>query len=321
MTHSSPDTDRYQTLVARLATTLDLEAGLADAVLPARHAALAQYTSRILDVEAGLRAIVANRAPTLAPPASSRRPVNIVPVMVTVIAWIGLALVLATLPGQALLTHPPAARVVGYYRVAQFSPDVELVDVFISKVGDPTFSTRVIRQVSYASMSTYSDLPAGTYVVAMRRPGDTGPPVITTQFTVQAGQSYTIAGVGRHANLGLIVFVDDLARPTDGQAKLRVINASIASGGIAVTVDGRPRGQPIAFAATTQYEEVHPGEVRIVATPVGSSGRRVVLTVSLAAGNVYSLLLVDGPAGLALQLRADVHGPAGIPDGGVETTS
>ena len=108
-------------------------------------------------------------------------------------------------------------------------------------------------------MSKYLTLPVGTYAVAMRKQGDppATPPVLTTQVTVTAGGAYTIAGVGKFAGLGLKVYEDDLNRPTDGRAKVRVIQASVASPILDVGLaDGTPVAQGINFASTTPYRAV-----------------------------------------------------------------
>jgi hypothetical protein len=210
---------------------------------------------------------------------------------------------------------------VGYVRLAHLSPDAPMVDVYLSKVGDAAFKEQIFTHVGYGVISTYMPLPVGTYAVAMRKQGDPAstPPVLTTQVTVTAGGAYTVAGVGRFSGLGLKVLTDDLSRPTDGKAKVRVIQASVSAPVLDVFL---PSGEPIAtavsFASTTPYQVVSPGTWMLRLKPNGSSTVTTV-AANLVAGSVYTLLVLDGPNGLKLEMRVDAHGGGSAPDGGVET--
>ena len=82
------------------------------------------------------------------------------------------------------VTTPATAEdAVGYVRLAHLSPDTPKVDVYLSKVGDGSFTTQVFPHVGYGTMSKYLALPVGTYAVAMRTEGApaSSPPVLTTQ--------------------------------------------------------------------------------------------------------------------------------------------
>ncbi len=220
----------------------------------------------------------------------------------------------------ATTTPVHAEAAVGYVRLAHLSPDTPKVDVYLSKVGDSSFTTQVFEHVGYGVMSNYLALPVGTYAIAMRTEGApaTSEPVLTTQVTVTEGGAYTVAGVGKYSGLGLKVFNDDLTRPTDGKSKVRVIQASVKAPILDVDLnDGTPVAKAVSFASTTNYQVVNPGTWTLRLRPNGSSSATT-LGVDLAGGSVYSLLVIDGPRGLALQLRADARGGATAPDGAVE---
>ena len=220
----------------------------------------------------------------------------------------------------ATTTPVHAEAAVGYVRLAHLSPDTPKVDVYLSKVGDSSFTTQVFEHVGYGVMSKYLALPVGTYAVAMRTEGApaTSEPVLTTQVTVTEGGAYTVAGVGKYSGLGLKVFNDDLTRPTDGKSKVRVIQASVQAPILDVDLDdGTPVAKAVSFASTTNYQVVNPGQWTLRLRPNGSSSTTT-LGVQLAGGSVYSLLVLDGPRGLALELRADARGGATAPDGAVE---
>jgi hypothetical protein len=216
---------------------------------------------------------------------------------------------------------PAAAADTGYVRLAHLSPDTPAVDVYLSSQSGAV-AEKVFPAVAYGALSDYLRLPTGGYAVAMRKAGAprSEAPVLTTQVTVASGGAYTVAGVGRYADLGLRVLDDDLSLPPDGRAKVRVVQASVRSPvlGVAVT-DGPTLGTGIAFATTTGYNQVEPGRWTLRVQPSGGA-RATTLPVTLAAGSVYSLLILDGGnGGLVAELHTDAGRQGGVPSGGVET--
>ncbi|GAB3181192.1 uncharacterized protein DUF4397 [Micromonospora palomenae] len=229
----------------------------------------------------------------------------------------------ALLLGTALTAAatPPARAAapqdVGYVRLAHLSPDTPAVDVYLSAPG--AAEPRVFPAVGYGVVSDYLPLAAGRYAVAMREAGAPAsqPPVLTTEVAVEAGAAYTVAGVGRHADLGLRVLADDLSAPAPGQAKVRVVQASVRAPVIDVAAtDGPAIADAVRFATTTDYREVEPGRWRLRLG--GDNGPTTDAEVTLSGGRAYSLLVLDGRrGGLATELREDARGGAVIPAGGV----
>jgi Domain of unknown function (DUF4397) len=176
--------------------------------------------------------------------------------------------------------------------------------------------------VGYGVLSNYLTVPVGTYSVSMRTAGApaTDPPVLTTDVTVLAGKAYMVAGVGKHAGLGLRVVEDDLSPPAAGKAKVRVIQASVAAPVLDLSiVGGSPIADGVGFATTTGYFEVPPGRWTLRAQGT-NSGPASTLPVHLAQGNVYSLLVLDtGNGGLTAQLRIDAARRGTVPNGAVQT--
>ncbi|MGN9890857.1 DUF4397 domain-containing protein [Micromonospora sp. L31] len=228
----------------------------------------------------------------------------------------------ALLLGAALTAAAPPARAaapqdVGYVRLAHLSPDTPAVDVYLSAPG--AAEPQVFPAVGYGVVSEYLTLPAGRYAVAMREAGAPAsqPPVLTTEVAVEADAAYTVAGVGRHADLGLRVLADDLSAPAPGQAKVRVVQASVRAPVIDVAAtDGPAIADAVRFATTTDYREVEPGRWRLRLG--GDNGPTTDAEVTLTGGRVYSLLVLDGRrGGLATELREDARGGAVTPAGGV----
>ncbi|HEY2795653.1 MAG TPA: DUF4397 domain-containing protein [Micromonosporaceae bacterium] len=228
---------------------------------------------------------------------------------------------LAGLSGTAIVGAPAAAAssTDGFVRLAHLSPDTPSVDVYLNALTF-TMKQQVFYGVAYGTVSAYEMVPPGTYSVAMRPSGakpDT-PPVITTNVTVAAGHAYTVAGVGKHAALGLKVYTDNLSSPLDGRAMVRIVQASIKAPLLNVSVKGGAAiASNVPFATTTTYRSVSPGVLTLLVGPVG--GTAVPLNVTLLPNSVYSILVLDGPHALTAQLRTDAVTKGVTPVGSVAT--
>ncbi|MEU8076049.1 DUF4397 domain-containing protein [Catellatospora citrea] len=214
-----------------------------------------------------------------------------------------------------------AAATVGYVRLAHLSPDTPAVDVYLTSLSG-TVAPKVFKKVAYGAVSSYLTLPQGTYAAAMRPTGAGAntAPVLGGQVTVAGGRAYTVAGVGRYADLGLRVIDDNLSSPVDGKAKVRVIQASVRSPLLDVSAaDGSRIADAVPFATTTEYQLMPPGDWKLRVRPTGD-GRTTDLAVTTAAGGIYSIIILDGARGeLTTELRMDAKGAAAPPVGGVDT--
>jgi hypothetical protein len=192
--------------------------------------------------------------------------------------------------------------------------------VYLSSVSG-TIEQQKFPAVAYGVVSKYLSLPPGTYAVSMRAVGaaPSSAPILTTQATVETGKAYTVAGVGRHADLGLRVIVDDLGLPEAGHAKIRVVQASIREPVLNVSASsGDNIADGVQFATTTSYQEVKPGRWTLKLAAPGASTSTTV-TAPISAGSVYSLIVLDSASGgLTAQLRTDARSD-GVPEGGVNT--
>ncbi|MEX5721596.1 DUF4397 domain-containing protein, partial [Geodermatophilus maliterrae] len=207
----------------------------------------------------------------------------------------------------------------GLLRLAHLSPDTPAVDVYVDSVADPA-AGQVFPGVGYGTVSEYQDVPPGTYAISMRAAGAdaASPPVLSTTVQIGADSARTVAGVGPFADLGLEVLQDDLTPPPAGSSRLRVIAAAAAADTLDVAVPGGPAvATDLAFADATGYVDVPAGATSITVTPEG--GQPTELPVQVAAGSVYSVLVLDTPGGgLGVQTALDAAGPGVVPAGGVE---
>lgn len=230
------------------------------------------------------------------------------------------AAALAVLAVVTLSASPAAAADDGYVRLAHLSPDTPQVDVYLK--ADSGGKEQTFPGVGYGVMSPYLRLATGRYSVAMRKAGadPTTKPVLTTQVSVESGQAYTVAGVGRYADLGLRVLQDDLKLPKSGESKVRIIQASVRAPVLDVEVaDGPSIADGVQFATTTDYRQVKPGTWTVKVQPSGG-GRSSSLPCTLGAGSVYSLLVLDAKGGgLKPELHIDAGGRGQVPRGGVAT--
>jgi hypothetical protein len=233
----------------------------------------------------------------------------------------GATAALAALAAVTLFASPAQAAGDGYVRLAHLSPDTPAVDVYL-KAESGSAKAQVFRGVGYGAMSHYLRLPSGNYQVAMRKEGAPASekPVITTEVGVTNGGAYTVAGVGRFADLGLRVLKDDLKLPDAGKSKVRIIQASVQAPVLNVEgKNGTKIADNVAFATTTAYREVNPGKWSVEVQPSGG-GRSSTLPCTLGAGSVYSLVVLDdGKGGLKPELHVDAERQGTVPLGGVAT--
>jgi hypothetical protein len=220
------------------------------------------------------------------------------------------------LPAAAAAPDPSSRT--GLLRMMHLSPDTPSVDAYIDSVSDPDVGV-VLSAVEYGDVSPYQSVPAGTYTVSARATGadPASPPVLATTVTVAPGAATTIAGVGFFADLGLAVLPDDLTLPPAGQSRARVVNAAATGSPLDLSLGDRTLAGDLAFARNTDYVDVPGGAGSLSVTT--SSGAPTQLPVTLAAGSVYTVLVLDRSGdGLTVTTALDAVSPGVVPVGGVE---
>ena len=231
---------------------------------------------------------------------------------------------LMLLAASALLLGIPAATAyassattgTGWIRLAHLSPNTPAVDVYLYSFGNSS-AMIVLHHVAYGTVSPYESVPAGDYSVAMRAAGAsaTSQPVLSTSVTIVAGHAYTVAGMGPESGLRLQVLEDELTTPP-GQARVRVIQASLKQQVVHVTLGSTVLASNLKFASVTSYQTVSPGTETVT---VSSSGGKATSSVTLAAGTVHTLVVLDGASGLEVVNLEDASGMGKPPAGGVST--
>jgi hypothetical protein len=95
-----------------------------------------------------------------------------------------------------------------------------------------------------------------------------------------------------------------------------VIQASLKEHTVAVSYDGGTLVSGMAFGSVSVYETVSPGTVTVRAA---GSSESTSSTVTVAAGTVHTLVVLDGASSLEVDNLVDAAGSAVLPAGGAAT--
>jgi hypothetical protein len=203
-----------------------------------------------------------------------------------------------TIAGAALGAIPSAnaqeaseARV----RVIHASPDAPNVDVYAN-------NNKVLSDVPFPAASDYLTVPAGTYnfkVFAAGADPASDDPVIDADATLAAGKDYSVAAVGRVADIEPAVFEDNNGAPATGKAHVRVIHGSPDAPNVDVAVKGGPvLFANLAFPNAAGPSPVDAGTYDLEVRAAGSMTVALPLNdVALTAGKIYTVVavgLLDG---------------------------
>jgi hypothetical protein len=224
----------------------------------------------------------------------------------------GLALGMAGLAAPAA----SAASGTGWLRLAHLSPNTPAVDVYLYSFGNSSAMV-VLKHVTYGTVSGYEKVASGEYTVAMRGAGAASgsKPVLSTTINVAAGKAYTVAGMGPAAGLRLQVFKDALTTPK-GKSLVRVIQASLQQHKVTVTAGSHALASNLPFADVTPYKPVTAGSWKVHAAGGNENTSK---GITLAAGSIHTLVILDDPGHLAIDNLTDAVGSATTPSGAPAT--
>ena len=203
----------------------------------------------------------------------------------------------------------------GWVRCANLSQGTP-EDVYLYSFGDPQNPT-VLMNEGYGGVSSYMRLSAGEYTVAVRQVGAaaSSPASITTSFMVSAGTNYTVASLGSATGRRLQVLQDKIAAPS-GEALVRVIQASSKQPRVTVSVGADTLARQLALGSVTTYQAVQPGSPTVV---FSTSDGHTAMPVTLAAGSVHTIVVLDGTSGLKIDNLTDAAASQAAAKGGAAT--
>jgi len=219
----------------------------------------------------------------------------------------------------------PAASAAGnsgddaYIRVAHLVPGFGGVTMTATLTGfdGSTRELTLAPEATYGAITGYEVLPAGSYAVAVRPLGAAAStaPVLTQTLQARAGDAYTIAGLGDSTAPRLSAIQDDLAAPSSGTARVRVLPAAEPGQTTDVTTASGARvASGAEFSVPTGYVDVPAGSTTFTATTGQRSAQE---TTTLDGGSVYTVLvLADGTSGLEVRPVRDATGSGVVPAGG-----
>jgi hypothetical protein len=190
------------------------------------------------------------------------------------------------------------------------------MDVYLYSFGDPSARV-VLRHVSYGMVSPYEEVPQGDYIVSMRAAGaaPTTQPALSAGFWVNAGNAYTVAGIGPHSRLRVQVLKDTTAASA-GRVLVRVIQASLREPDISVTLGGLVLARKLQFQSATSYRAVTPG---IQVLRVAGASEDAAKDISLPADSIHTVVVLDAGGGLRITDLVDAAGSQVPPSGSAAT--
>jgi hypothetical protein len=190
------------------------------------------------------------------------------------------------------------------------------MDMYLYSFGNPAHPV-VLRDVGYGDVSAYVAVSPGQYTVAMRRLGASAssPPALTASFMVSARTAYTLAALGPDPGLRTEVLKDQRTAPA-GQALVRVFQASLKQAQVTVSYGPDVLTRQLAFGSATSYTTVQPGTRTVRFT---APNEHAAMPVTLAAGSVHTIVVLDGASGFKIDALTDAAGSQVIPKGGAAT--
>lgn len=184
----------------------------------------------------------------------------------------------------------------GWVRLAHMSPDTAAVNITLSSLaGDVTLFR--LQNVGYGAVSKYMRLPQGTYALAMVPAGQNDPdatPVISGSVQIAAGKAETVAAIGKNDDLKTTVFTDDLDEVGGGDARVRIVQASVTHDSVDATAGSTTVASGASFGDVSKYATVPSGS-----TSIDLKAGSDVQTVSqkFAAGSAHTLFVIDDSKG------------------------
>lgn len=158
-----------------------------------------------------------------------------------------------------------------YIRVLHASPDAPAVDVYAN-------NTVVARNLTYRNFTEYLQVAPGTYNIRVFPAGTTANPVINTTVEIPDRSIFTVAAVGRLANIGLLIVPDTPGTVPQGMINIRFVHLSPNAPNVDITLpDGTVLFRNVPYQGITEYITVRPGTYTLQARVAGTNN--IVLTV------------------------------------------
>jgi hypothetical protein len=203
----------------------------------------------------------------------------------------------------------------GSVRLANLSPSAGACDLYLYSFGNPK-ALMVLHNVDYGTVSSYTNLPAGDYTVAMRMSGQStsSPAVASTALMLMGNMDYTVAamGTGTHEQFQTI---DDSKDVPAGKSAIRILQAANTTTETA-QVGQEQVGSDLKFGDITHYQTVAPGTQLV---SLDTSAGQAKEDVRLSPNSTHTLVVLNGSKGPQITALTDAAGTAIQPSGGAAT--
>jgi len=151
--------------------------------------------------------------------------------------------------------------------------------------------------VSFASASTYTQIPQGLTTVNFESSATPGATIASTTTTIPSASDVSAVVVGQPGSQTAFVLVDQNITPTPGNDRLRFVNASPGSNPVNASANGQQLATNVAFGTASAYAQIPAATVTVTFTDattgaVVASQDGVVLTL-----NQTSTIYLIGPPG------------------------
>lgn len=172
------------------------------------------------------------------------------------------------------------------------------------------------RQTGFKTVTPYQELPAERHDFKLMAAGNPAEVLATNSEGLTAGKHYTILAVDqKDGKPALNAINDDLAPPTAGKAKVRVINAAPGLDDLDLYAANQKNAliSGAGFNHATDYKDVEPTTTQLmVRHGTSKRGEAVLKNLRLEAGKLYTLLVVGG-RGQTLTAETIEDQLAGVP--------
>ena len=174
-----------------------------------------------------------------------------------------------------------------YVRVLHASPDAPPVDVYAN-------GNIIARNLAYRGFTEYLTVPPGNYNIRVFPAGSTTNPVIDTNVNVPPRSIFTVAAVGRLAEIGLFPVQDPVMPIPPGRVMLRFVHLSPNAPNVDVVLpNGTPLFSNVGYRQITNYIPVNPGTYTIYVRVAGTNQNVLyVPNIRLSSNRFYTVYAV-----------------------------
>src|ERR1700730_7479778 len=167
-------------------------------------------------------------------------------------------------------------------------------------------NSKTYTHVKYQRLTPYDELPATRGEFRLRASGwEDTEPIATQPGRLDSGKRYTVVALrDTEGNMALEVIADNLTPPSEGKAKVRLINAAPNFGDVDVISqnDKKLLFKGINVDTATGYEDVNASTTTLAVLKKGQNKPALLISnINLEAGKMYTIVMAGGTANTPIQ--------------------